>query len=147
MHKSRDQEYIEQIQIDKEFIGLTEYGLGFWNSIFPKECKVFFCDDKISIYTLKPKLALLKEINKKDVLGLQMDWSQKREKIEDGNSWFLRGLIGFLCFDYIGMALGILSSKDPVYIDVNVYHVKIRTTEGTFSLILDDLPKSGKAVL
>ncbi len=147
MEMTRTEELLEQIKIDKEFIGYTEYGLGFINSIVPQVCKVFFSEDNIKVYALKPRLAQIKEVNKKDVLDIKVAWTTKREKIEEGSSAFWRGLIGFLCFDYVGMASGILSAKEPVYIDVNVYHVKIRTTSGVFSLILDDLPKSGKLVL
>jgi len=147
MHKPREQEYIEQIKIDGEFIGFAEYGLGWQNYIKRSECKVFLGEDKLSIYSLKPRLKLIREIDNNDILDVCIDLSQKREKIEDGNCWFLRGLLGFLCFDFIGMAVGILSAKDPVYIDVNVYRVKIKTKYGDICLILDDLPKSGKAVL
>lgn len=140
-------ELLEQIKTDKEFIGFAEYGLGWQNYIRPSECKVFFGEDKISIYSIKPKLCLIKEIYNDDILNVCLDWSQKREKTEEGNSWFLRGLIGFLCFNFIGMAIGILSAKEPVYINVNVYRVKIKTKKGNVCLILDDLPKSGKVVL
>ena len=147
MEITRTDEILEQIKIDKEFIGYTEYGLGFINSIVPQECKVFFSEDNINVYSLKPKLAQIREIDNKEVLDIKVDWTSKKEKIEEGSSAFWRGLIGFLCFDFVGMAIGILSAKQPVYIDVNVYHVKIKTTHGDLSFVLDDLPKSGKLVL
>lgn len=147
METTRTDEILEQIKIDKEFIGYAEYGLGFRHSIAQQECKVFLSEDNINVYSLKPNLAQIKEVNNKEILNIKVDWTTKREKIEEGSSAFWRGLIGFLCFDYVGMAIGILSAKEPVYIDVNVYHVKIKTTRGDLSFILEELPKSGKLVL
>lgn len=147
METTRTDEILEQIKIDKEFIGYTEYGLGLRNSIVPRECKIFLSEDNIKVYALKPQLAQIKEVSNKEVLNIKVTRTTKREKLEEGSSAFWRGLIGFLCFDFVGMAIGILSAKEPVDIDVNVYHVKIRTTNGVFSFILDDLPKSEKLVL
>ena len=128
MNIDRANELIEQMNSNREIVAQALAGLGDYNDTL---CKIFLGKENLSVYCLKPDLKLLYEFPNADVKDVRLYPMEETIEIPNTKSTLGRGILGFIIGDWVGCALGMLTTVFPTYETIDVYNLKIETTHKT----------------
>lgn len=128
MNIDRAKELIEQMNSEREIIAYALAGLGEYNN---RLCKIFLGRDNLSIYSLEPDLNLLYEFPNSDVQDVTLYPMEETIVTPNTKSTVGRGILGFIIGDWVGCALGMLTTVIPDIKTIDVYNLSIETKNKT----------------
>ena len=128
MNVDRAKELIEQMNTNREIIAHAMAGLGDYNYTL---CKIFLGKESLSVYSLEPGLKLLYEFPNADIQDVTLYPMEETIEIPNTKSTLGRGILGFIIGDWVGCALGMLTTVFPSYETIDVYNLSIVTKNKT----------------